>query len=138
MRIVRFDVVTAAGSSQVCAGLKRGGCEAAVHTTRNIFSHKGTEGILLVDGANTFNNLNRKAALHNMSFICPALVMVLHVSNTYQVPTRMFISGGGEVLSSEGTTQGDPLGMASVCPGCHSPNQQTPRATREHKSGVVR
>ena len=72
MRIVRFDVVTAAGSSQVCAGLE-GGCEAAVHTMRNIFSNEDTEGILLVDAANAFNNLNRKAALHNMSFICPAL-----------------------------------------------------------------
>ena len=109
MRIVRFDVMTAAGSSQECAGLE-GGCEAAVHTMRNVFSHEDTEGILLVDAANAFNNLNRKAALHNMSFICPTLATVL--SNTYQSPIRMFISGGGEVLSSEGTTQGYPLGMA--------------------------
>ena len=48
----------------------------------NIFNHENTEGILLVHAANVFNNLNRKAALHNMGFICPALAIVL--SNTYQ------------------------------------------------------
>ena len=109
MRIASLDVVIAAGSSQVCAALE-GGCEAAVHAMRDFFSHEDTEGILLVDAANAFNNLNRKAALHNMKFLCPALATIL--TNTYQSPTRMFVSGGGEVLSSEGTTQGDPLGMA--------------------------
>ena len=109
MRIVGLDVVTAAGSMQVCAGLE-GGCKAAVHAMRTIFNEDDTEGILLVDAANAFNNLNRKAALHNMQFICPALSTILN--NTYQSPTRMFVSGGGEVASSEGTTQGDPLGMA--------------------------
>ena len=32
--------------------------------------------------------------------------------NCYQSPARLFVSGGGEILSKEGTTQGDPLGMA--------------------------
>ena len=109
MRIVRPDVVRAAGSLQVCAGLE-GVCAAAVHAMHEIVRNEATEGILLVDAANTFNNLNRKATLHNMKFICPALATVLN--NTYQPPTRMFVSGGGEVRSSEGTTQGDPLGMA--------------------------
>ena len=109
MTIVRFDVVTAAGCSQVCAGLESG-CEAAVHTMRNVFSREDTEGILLVYAANAFNNLNRKAALHNTGFICPTLATVL--SNTYQSPIRMFISGGGEVLSNEGATQEDTLGIA--------------------------
>ena len=59
--------------------------------------------------ANAFNNLNRKAELHNMNFICPALATIL--TNTYQSPNRMCVSVGGEVLSSEGTTQRDPLGM---------------------------
>ena len=85
MRIARFDLVTATGSSQVCVGLEDG-CEAAAHTMRNIFSHEDTEGTLLVDAANAFNDLNRKAALHSMSFFCPSLATVL--SNTYQSPTR--------------------------------------------------
>ena len=68
MRIVRLDVVTAAGPMQVCASLEEG-YEAAVHAMREIFNEDDTEGILLVDAANAFNNLNRKAALHNVQFI---------------------------------------------------------------------
>ena len=45
MRIAGLDVVIAAGSNQVCAGLE-GGCKAATHAMRNIFNHKDTEGIL--------------------------------------------------------------------------------------------
>lgn len=53
MRIARLDMVIAAGSSQVCASLE-GWYEAAVHAVRDIFSHKDTEEILLVDAANAF------------------------------------------------------------------------------------
>ena len=34
------------------------------------------------------------------------------MSNTYQAPIKLFITGEGEIDSSEGTTQGDPLAMA--------------------------
>ena len=40
--------------------------------------------------------------------ICPSFSTVL--INTYRNPTRLFI-GGGEIASSEGTTQGDALAM---------------------------
>ena len=30
----------------------------------------------------------------------------------YQAPVRMFVPGGGEIPSCEGTIQGDPMGMA--------------------------
>ena len=32
--------------------------------------------------------------------------------NTYRAPVRCIICGDGEITSSEGTTQGDPLAMA--------------------------
>ena len=34
------------------------------------------------------------------------------LNNTYQTPVRLFVTGGGEIESSEGITQGDPLAMA--------------------------
>ena len=81
MRIVKEDMLTAAGSMQVCAGLD-GGCEAAVYAIRDIFNTDDTKGSLLVDVANAFNNLNRKAALHNINYFCPALATIL--ANTYR------------------------------------------------------
>ena len=67
------------------------------------------EGVLLVDASNAFNSLNRKVALLKMRYVCPALETVL--TNCYQSQIHLFVSGGGEVLSKEGTTKGDPLGM---------------------------
>ena len=111
LKIVSHDIQAAAGSLQVCAGQK-GGCEAAIHAMRHLFTDNDTKGVLLVDASNAFNSLNRKAALHNMRFICPAVTTIL--TNTYQSPVRMFINGKqkGEISSTEGTTQGDPLAMA--------------------------
>jgi hypothetical protein len=77
---------------------------------RHAFHGEEVEGALLVDATNAFNSINRQTALHNISVICPSLVKVLH--NTYQSPVRCVIPGSGEVSSSEGTTQGDPLAMA--------------------------
>ena len=68
------------------------------------------EAVLLVDATNAFNSVNRQAALHNISILCPSLAHALY--NTYQAPVRCVIQGGGEILSTEGTTQGDPLAMA--------------------------
>ena len=70
------------------------------------------EGALLVDASNAISSLNRKVALLNMRYVCPALETML--TNCSQSPIRLFVSGGGEVLSKERTTQGDPLGMALV------------------------
>ena len=109
LQIIGYDVEEAAGSLQLCAG-QDGGCEAAVHAMKKIFQTAETEAVLLVDATNAFNSLNRKAALHNISIICPSLAMAL--VNTYRAPVRLFITGSGEIASTEGTTQGDPLAMA--------------------------
>ena len=39
------------------------------------------------------------------------LINLLMIINTYRIPTRLFITGGGEIASTEGTTQGDALAM---------------------------
>ena len=41
--------------------------------------------------------------------MCPS--DATYIRNTYTNPSRLFISGHGEILSQEGTTQGDPLSM---------------------------
>ena len=115
------DIQKAAGPLQVSSGLK-GGSEAAIHSMRQVFSEDSTDAIILVDAANAFNRLNRQAALHNIQFLCPSFATVL--INTYRTPSRLFIFGGGEIKSKEGTTQGDTLAMQfygiSVTPIIHS------------------
>ena len=49
--------------------------------------------------------------LHNLNFICP--VITTYITNCYIAPARLFIIGGGEILSKEGTTQGDPTAMGA-------------------------
>ena len=68
------------------------------------------EAALLVDATNAFNSINRQAALHNINIICPPLAQVL--INTYRPPIRLFVTGSGEISSTEGTIQGDPVAMA--------------------------
>ena len=102
------EIQEAGGSLQVSTGLK-GGAEAAIHAMKNIFELETTEAVILVDASNAFNRLNRRVALHNIQYLCPNFSTVL--INTYRNPARLFISGGGEILSMEGTTQGDSLAM---------------------------
>ena len=99
----------AAGPLQAAAGIK-GGAEAAIHAMKDIFEEDNTEAVILVDASNAFNSLNRKTALHNMQIICPDFATIL--INTYRESTRMLMQGGHELLSQEGTTQGDNLAMS--------------------------
>ena len=63
-----------------------------------------TDPVLLIDAENAFNSINRKVMLHNLKFICP--IIATYTINCYATPSRLFIDGGGEIRSSEGTTQG--------------------------------
>ena len=62
-----------------------------------------------------FNSINRKVILHNLKFICP--IIATYIINCYATPSSLFIAGGGEILSSEGTTQGDPTPLGSYALG---------------------
>ena len=108
LSVVKSDVTQACGFLQKCSGTPAG-IEAAIHAMRQIYEDESTEGILLVDARNAFNALNRKAALHNVQRLCPSLSRTL--LNCYSSPSRLFVAGGGEIASQEGTTQGDPLSM---------------------------
>ena len=73
------------------------------------------EGLIQVDAKNAFNSLNRKLMLHNLEIMCPELSTFGW--NCYPTPARLFILGGKEILSEEGTTQGCPFSMPAYALG---------------------
>ena len=48
--------------------------------------------------------------LLNVRVLCP--MIATYAVNAYRAPARLIVIGGEELLSSEGTTQGDPLAMS--------------------------
>ena len=109
LHVIGDDIQLAAGALQTCSG-HDAGSEAAIHVMKSIFDDDDTQAALLVDATSAFNLVNRQAALHNISVLCPSFSTIL--KNTYGAPIRLFITGEGELSSTEGTTQGDPLAMA--------------------------
>ena len=108
-RILKPEIQKSCGNLQVCAGIE-GGCEAAIHSMREMFEDDENEAALLIDATNAFNAANRCATLHNISILCPAFYTYL--CNTYRKVIRLFIPAWGkEIGSFEGTTQGDPAAM---------------------------
>ena len=76
---------------------------------RQMFESDDTDAVLLIDATNAFNYMNRSIALHNIRITCP--IISKYLVNTYRHPSKLFVAGGGLILSKEGTTQGDPLTM---------------------------
>ena len=106
IRIMKPRIMESVGDLQMCGGQKAG-CEAAIHALRMVFDEDDCDGILLVDADNAFNRINRQVLLHNIKIVCPELA--IFVINTYKKKARLFMSGGKEIKSSEGTSQGDPV-----------------------------
>ena len=113
MLVCKSDLVAAVCPSQLCVGLEAG-CEAAFHSLKCCYEDTRTQGLLLVDASNAFNNLNRTTTLCNAHSICPILAPIL--TNTYRTQSNLFVNGTS-ILSQEGTTQGDPLAMAMYAIG---------------------
>ena len=105
---MKEEIKESAGPLQVCAG-HSAGSEAAMHTMSQVFVEEGRNGILLIDTIKAFNQMNRSVTLHNIQITCKE--MPLYIINTYRSPSRLYICGGGEIFSQEGTTQGNPLAM---------------------------
>ena len=74
-----------------------------------IFQEDGTDALLLADAANALNSLSRKVLLHNIKYLCPP--QDTYTYNFYSMPSRLFVTGGSEISSQEGTTQGDSMAM---------------------------
>ena len=94
------EINEAAGPLQVCAG-HSAGSKAAIHAMNQVSNEEGADGVLLIDATNAFNQMNRAVAMHNIRVTCKEIA--LYIINTYRSPSRLFISGGGEIFSQEGT-----------------------------------
>ena len=75
----------------------------------DIIRDEECEGLIQVDANNAFNTINRKVLLNNIYYLCPEIA--IFTSNCYSIPARLFVVGGVEIESKEGTTQGDPIAM---------------------------
>ena len=102
MAVVKPDVLEATGCAQLCAG-HEAGCEVTVHAVNDLYENVDTHGIIQIDASNTLNRINRKVLLHNIRIICPEAS--IFIRNCYKHQARLFIIGGQELLSQEGTTQ---------------------------------
>ena len=65
---------------------------------------------LLVDTEKPIQFFKQTGFLHNIKHIC--LPTATFVRSCYNVPARLFVLVGKELLSHEGTTQVDPTAMA--------------------------
>ena len=74
-----------------------------------------TDVVPLIDAENGFSSINCKVMLHYLILICP--IVATCKINCYATPSRLFIVGGGEILSSEETTQDDPTAMGAYILG---------------------
>ena len=132
--VLKSDLRDAAGGLQLCVGLE-GGVEAGIHGMRAIFEEEETHGLIQVDANNAFNTINRKVLLHNIGILCPELS--IYVQNCYARPARLFVTGGLEISSAEGTTQGDPVAMPWYAIGI-LPLLTTIRAIVESRSLTIK
>ena len=76
------------------------GCEAAIHSTQEMFSSPGVDVVILVDATNATDSLNFQASLHNIQHLCPPIPTIL--INTCYVDVNLYIGGSVLFLHSEG------------------------------------
>ena len=74
-----------------------------------------TGAVILIDAENAFNSINHSVMLHDMKFICS--IIATYIISYYATPSMLIIVGGGEILSSEGTTQGDLTAIGALASG---------------------
>ena len=96
---------------QLCSGIK-GGIEGAIHGITQLFDAHSEDGwvLLLMDAVNGFNSISRSAALWNTRVLWTRCSKFLF--NSYQGFALLIVRDAScFVLSKEGVTQGNPLGL---------------------------
>ena len=106
--VVKKEIQEVDGLLQMAIGLQSG-ADAGIHSMKVIFDDEQTDAAMLVDASNAFNSLNGNAALRKTKLLRPQFSTIL--INTYRLPVRM-IFGSKDIVSNEGTTQGDNLVMS--------------------------
>ena len=81
----------------------------------DLFEDDTTYRFIQKDASNAFNSINRTLLLHNKKILCPEIPTC--INNCYIKPSRLFITGGKEISSNEGSTQGDPIAMGMYALG---------------------
>ena len=134
-KVLRDDIQHACGAIQTCSGIQSG-IDSAVHAMHNFYQEDWCEVVLLVDADNAFNSLNRKYALENIKQLCPSIYRYIH--NTYQKDSKLFLEDGSEILSQEGTTQGDSVAMAMYGIGIRPLIDNLAELCEENQLGQIR
>ena len=97
---------------QLGVGVK-GGCEAAVHALRSLFSRDPTSSqssgniVVKLDMKNAFNSVRRDQLLEACKLRAPSIYPLAHAA--YSSPSYL-LSEDNIVISATGVQQGDPLG----------------------------
>ena len=107
--VVKKDIQEVADPLQMATGFQSG-AEAAIHSMKEIFDDEQTDAVILVDESKAFNSLNGNAVLHDIQILCPQFSTIL--INTHRLPVRMIVFGIEDIVSNEGTTQGNNLAMS--------------------------
>ena len=74
-----------------------------------IFEREDAEAVILVDASNVVNALNRQLLNRTFTFY---VKMFPYLISSYRIPGRMIAVHSKDILSVEGTTQGDKLAMS--------------------------
>ena len=106
--VLKSDILNVTGKQQLCADLESR-CEVVVHAVVDLSEEDTAHGFIQINVSNAFNSINRTLLLHNVKILCPEIAT--YMNNCYMKPSRLFITGGEEILSNEGTTKGDTIAM---------------------------
>ena len=101
-QVTKQDTLESTGSLQLCPGHKSRSEEAMHAINAQLILARGDQFSVHSGCAKRLQLTKSSNTLHNIRVLCPAI-------NTYWAPARRFIvTGDQELISAEGTTQGDP------------------------------
>eukprot|EP00117_Sycon_ciliatum_P017622 scpid80707/ scgid16549/ len=89
LQCVSADIAEAVIPHQLCVGVPAA-CEAAECVVQDHYLSDDADAIQLIDASNAFNAVNRKAALHNISRLCPPLIIGTGVGTHTVMGSRYF------------------------------------------------